>query len=107
MTETPSRISTTTDGARIFCLTSHRPRRRTNSTAHHCSITRGSAPSPLVLKGRGAWGEGLGDVALAVHPPHPQPLSPGIPGEREEKGAPTNTKKIHNNRSKRIKAPIT
>ncbi len=45
-------------------------------------------PSPPVLRGRGVGGEGAAPsptLGAWRFPPHPQPLSPGVPGERGER----------------------
>ncbi len=45
-------------------------------------------PSPPVLRGRGVGGEGAAPNPTPGpwrFPPHPQPLSPGVPGERGER----------------------
>ena len=48
---------------------------------------RAFLPSPPVLRGRGVGGEGENakpQESGSVQPPHPRPLSPGVPGERGE-----------------------
>ena len=45
-------------------------------------------PSPPVLRGRGVGGEGAAPrptLGAWRFPPHPRPLSPGVPGERGER----------------------